>query len=145
MVSGCGGGCSNTVQGPYGVCLWNSTKKGWDTFLRFVNFYVEAGGFLLKITSQNLMALLVIGMLRWLSCYLSQGIVITGMSLGVGVSCLLCWKTSSRQVFDFSPIIGFCIPLPNFLFHGRLYGSQKSNKGLFLPFDCSTGEDFNHR
>ena len=100
----------------------------------------SVGGFLLKITSQNSMALLVIGMLQWLSCYLSQGIVITGMSLGVGVGCLLCWKTSSRQVFDFSPIIGFCIPLPNFLFHGRLYGCQKSNKGCFFLLTAALGK-----
>lgn len=28
-----GGWCSNSVQGPYGVCLWKSINKGWTLFV----------------------------------------------------------------------------------------------------------------
>ena len=28
-----GGWCSNSVQGPYGFCLWKSIRKGWEKFL----------------------------------------------------------------------------------------------------------------
>lgn len=37
-----GGGCrcSDSEQGPYGVCLWKSIRKGWDIFHHCVSFKV---------------------------------------------------------------------------------------------------------
>ena len=38
-----GGGfvwCSNSVEGPNGVCLWKSTRKGWEKFCSCVSFKV---------------------------------------------------------------------------------------------------------
>ena len=46
--------------------------------LNFCLIYV--GNSSLRITSQNFMALLVIEILQWQNCSLSQGIVLTGMS-----------------------------------------------------------------
>lgn len=34
------GWCPNLVQGPYGVCLWKSIRKGWDVFCGCVSFKV---------------------------------------------------------------------------------------------------------
>lgn len=37
---GAQGWCPNLVQGPYGVCLWKSIRKGWDVFCGCVSFKV---------------------------------------------------------------------------------------------------------
>ena len=37
------GGCSCSMQGPYGVGLWNYIRKGWDDFYPFIIFKVGDG------------------------------------------------------------------------------------------------------
>jgi hypothetical protein len=45
MKYGCdqGGWCSKPVLGTYGVSLWKSIWKDWDSFRRFINFEVGDG------------------------------------------------------------------------------------------------------
>ena len=37
------GGCSCSVQRPYGVGLWNYIRKGWNDFYPFIIFKVRNG------------------------------------------------------------------------------------------------------
>lgn len=42
-----GGWCSNPIQGPYGMSLWKTIRKGWNRFTRWVNFRVGDGSYLM--------------------------------------------------------------------------------------------------
>uniref|UniRef100_A0A2N9IUG7 RRM domain-containing protein n=1 Tax=Fagus sylvatica TaxID=28930 RepID=A0A2N9IUG7_FAGSY len=37
------GWCSNQVNSPYGVSLWKTISKGWDSFKRFISFEIGDG------------------------------------------------------------------------------------------------------